>query len=254
CGNNVDDDCDGQTDEGCGAPLTVDAGDCSAVYFGYPPNECAALTAVATGGTLPYTFAWSNGATTAIISVCPAVTTDYTVTATDANGATATDIVTVEVVDVRCGNNMNKVNICHNPSGNSNTLCVAQSAVPAHLAHGDYLGACGTPPCSGSNSMIAPPATNDPLNTHALHTSLICEPNPFTGEITFQFSASEEASSADLVVLDSKGVIVDWALKQAQVQGVQRIVWQAGELAAGIYFVRLKIAGEVQTQRIVLIR
>ena len=36
-----------------------------------------------------------------------------------------------------------KVMICHKPSGkNPHTIVVSQSAVPAHLGHGDYLGAC----------------------------------------------------------------------------------------------------------------
>ncbi|EJF53070.1 hypothetical protein SapgrDRAFT_1353 [Saprospira grandis DSM 2844] len=51
------------------------------------------LTATAVDGTGPYTFAWSNGATTAIAPNVAAGT--YTVTATDANGCTDTAIVTV---------------------------------------------------------------------------------------------------------------------------------------------------------------
>ena len=38
-----------------------------------------------------------------------------------------------------------KATICHLPAGDiekANTLHVGQSAVPAHLAHGDYLGEC----------------------------------------------------------------------------------------------------------------
>ncbi len=38
-----------------------------------------------------------------------------------------------------------KVTICHVPPGNpanAHTITIAESAVPAHLAHGDYLGAC----------------------------------------------------------------------------------------------------------------
>ncbi|MDW8344137.1 MAG: hypothetical protein RMM51_06560 [Verrucomicrobiae bacterium] len=41
----------------------------------------------------------------------------------------------------------NKVPICHIPPGNpggARTLCVAPSAVPGHLAHGDYCGPCVT--------------------------------------------------------------------------------------------------------------
>ena len=39
-----------------------------------------------------------------------------------------------------------KVNLCHVPSGNpaaKHTITVAESAVAAHLKHGDTLGACG---------------------------------------------------------------------------------------------------------------
>jgi hypothetical protein len=38
-----------------------------------------------------------------------------------------------------------KTTICHIPPGNpanEHTLCVGNSAVPAHLAHGDHVGAC----------------------------------------------------------------------------------------------------------------
>ena len=42
-----------------------------------------------------------------------------------------------------------KVEICHIPPGNpanAHTIVVDDSAVPAHLAHGDYLGECGGGP------------------------------------------------------------------------------------------------------------
>ncbi len=40
-----------------------------------------------------------------------------------------------------------KVDICHIPPGNpanAHTINVSVNAVPAHLAHGDYLGECQT--------------------------------------------------------------------------------------------------------------
>ena len=42
-----------------------------------------------------------------------------------------------------------KVLICHIPPGNpgnAHEIIVGAAAVPAHLAHGDYMGACVTPP------------------------------------------------------------------------------------------------------------
>ena len=42
-----------------------------------------------------------------------------------------------------------KVTICHIPPGNhcnEHTIRVGRSAVPAHIAHGDYPGSCDVPP------------------------------------------------------------------------------------------------------------
>ncbi len=52
-----------------------------------------AVNLTVSGGTTPYTFAWSNSATTEDLASVPAGT--YTVTVTDANGCTATATATV---------------------------------------------------------------------------------------------------------------------------------------------------------------
>ena len=38
------------------------------------------------------------------------------------------------------------VTVCHNPSTDASTIVVNASSVPAHLIHGDNLGACAAPP------------------------------------------------------------------------------------------------------------
>ena len=49
-----------------------------------------------------------------------------------------------------------KTTVCHIPPGNpdnAHTICVGNAAVPAHLAHGDFVGTCD---CPGSDVDAAP--------------------------------------------------------------------------------------------------
>jgi uncharacterized delta-60 repeat protein len=60
-------------------------------------DPCIVLNATPSGGTPPYTFLWSSGATSQAICVSPAVTTTYDVTVTDASGCAASSSETVTV-------------------------------------------------------------------------------------------------------------------------------------------------------------
>ncbi|MDB5102486.1 MAG: putative lipoprotein [Fibrobacteres bacterium] len=58
-----------------------------------------------------------------------------------------------------------KVTICHLPPGNpanAHTLSVGAPAVRAHLAHGDYLGACADKPPVDDPPVDNPPVDNPP--------------------------------------------------------------------------------------------
>ena len=60
---------------------------------------------------------------------------------------------------IQGGQGSNQVTICHHPPRNPNnvqSITVGESAVDAHLAHGDTLGACGTPTPSGSPPEATP--------------------------------------------------------------------------------------------------
>ncbi len=54
-------------------------------------GDTASLSDFSSGGIPPYTYLWSNGATTSTIRVAPLVSRKYLLTVTDSNGCVATD-------------------------------------------------------------------------------------------------------------------------------------------------------------------
>lgn len=95
--------------------LTVSAGSDQTVLTGH----IATLTAVASGGLVPYTYTWSGpnlASTEASVQVAPQAATRYTVTAQDSVGQTATASVLVQV------NSIAKVVISRSVDGASTTV------------------------------------------------------------------------------------------------------------------------------------
>ena len=108
------------------------------VYIGYVPASSLTLIPEVSSGIGPYSYSWSNGSTSANVTVSPASTTVYSILVTDANGCTglATKVITVKDIT---GSRPGKVIICHK---SKNTLNIYSDAVADHLAHGDMLGTC----------------------------------------------------------------------------------------------------------------
>jgi hypothetical protein len=136
------------------------------VYKGYAPASRLTLTAKASGGSAPYTYLWSNGATTASITVSPETSTTYTVTVKDGSGCnqvSARKLVKVE--DVRCGNKGDKVSVCIVTPGNfgvSYNGCVDAVAVAPLLQAGSHLGSCSTM----QDYILGLKAVPNPTNTY----------------------------------------------------------------------------------------
>jgi hypothetical protein len=117
---------------------TADAGKDQDFIYGYG-SGCLKLEGKADGGIGPYQYSWypaTGNASGPDYQVCPVQTTTYTLTVTDSKGCTRNDDVKVNVLDVRCGNKLDKVRVCHK----GEELCISKEAVEAHLGHGDLLG------------------------------------------------------------------------------------------------------------------
>ena len=199
------------------------------IYLGYGPSSLS-INATANGGTAPYTYAWSTGATTASISVSAEGT--YTATITDAKGCQTTSSIVIHVLDVRCGNNNDKVMVCHN----GQTICVASSSVQAHLDHGDKLGSCN----SSISSVVAAGLELEQPTSY----KVVLYPNPASDILNIQVSKLE--AGATIRVFNLAGVEV---LSQRLTQTLQTI--SVSTLQPGVYVVQITNGTQVTREKVI---
>jgi len=202
------------------------------IYYGYSPFSSAAFTATVSGGAAPYSVSWNPGQ---IITAYMSNIGNPTVTATitDANGCQVTASKQVSVVDVRCGNNNNKVLVCHN----GNLICVSENAVSTHLSHGDHLGYCPDKDFSIEN--------NDD-NQSDLHVY----PNPFSGSTTFILSSKTEGKYS-IDIYNTNGQLVSNIFDEYVQDGVnQQLDINFTGNSAGMYLVKVTGPSGIQLHKI----
>ncbi|MFM9052619.1 MAG: T9SS type A sorting domain-containing protein [Bacteroidota bacterium] len=215
------------------------------VYIGYTQSYIT-LTANASLSGLSYQWYLNGqaitGATDSIYLASQGGS--YSVTVSDAGGcsASATSAITVNSVDVRCGRDGRKVVLCHVPPGNpgnAQPLCIAPSAVPAHLSlhPGDCLGPCPSSRIDGSEMDEA--------------HSLAVTPNPFSSTLYISFEVYSD-QQIEVTICDFEGRLVkelvnsDFASdshfhKEFSVSG----------LSTGIYFVKFKSGETVEYRKVI---
>ncbi len=224
----------------CTVTLPVDT---VTLYRGYAPQACTTLTPAVYGST-PTALLWSNGSTAPSIQVCDTVSGWYFVTLTDDTACVATDSVFVNVVDVRCGNDLNKVLVCHIPPGNpanAHTICISENGVPAHLAHGCHLGDCHTAPDSLQNG-------------GSLQIS--ASPNPMS-EVTMVDVHSMAPQHVTVTVFDSMGrrllVLLDVTMSSGE---ARTLALDRSQLPNGVTMLWLEARGGTDhaVQRIAVVR
>jgi hypothetical protein len=236
----------------CG-PAVCTGGVPTNIYFGYGP-QCATMTATGTGGS-GFTYSWSPGTNLSCTNCQSPVFTPtavgsftYTVTITNSNGCSRQCSVTFCVKDVRCGNNNNKVAVCHytgSPSNPNNSLCISASAVPAHIcgAHtGDRLGNCEEATCPGVSSGSKMVYTS---NNNGSTMTVSAYPNPFNNMISVHIEGITNGH-ADVTVYDATGRKLE--ARPNQPAGMDIQVGQ--KLPPGVYTVEVRNGNESQRIRV----
>jgi hypothetical protein len=232
--------------------------DANTLYLGYTTASSANITVTAAGGTAPYTYSWStNGSSTsfALVPGDPASITvtavaggvfTYTVVITDSKGCQAVISKKITVMDVRCGNNNDKVVVCHTTpgkAGNEQSICVSASAVDMYLSKGAYLGAC-------TNTAVT--RTTVPSDVIKAQASLMAYPNPSTGRFKLQLSGFQPGK-VRVEVTDGMGKVV--LVKQATISySIEDISLDISKLAAGVYHVKAAGVNELKFTQIVIAR
>jgi hypothetical protein len=228
------------------SPLTTFVGGApKTIYLGY---GLPSLTLQASGvDIVSYSWAPATGlssTTSAMPVFTPTAPGSYTftVTATNINSCVETAQVTINVVDVRCGNRNDKVLVCHNGREN----CIAASAVPAHLAHGDNIGACSSDANASMDDLGQPKAL---LAESELFTS---SPNPATASTRLAFRLTAEGSYR-VEILNLQGSVVA-VVAEGQGKAGQTFTheFRREKLAAGLYMARLQTSKGNRFTRILI--
>ncbi len=101
------------------------------------------------------------------------------------------------------------------------------------------------------------PAVLENIAVHAVQPSTFslhpAYPNPFNPSTTIGFNVPEEGE-VTLAVYDLKGQLVTTLLNAAVSAGEHRLEWDAGDVAAGVYFLELLSADRHQMQKITLLK
>ncbi|MDO7849378.1 HYR domain-containing protein [Hymenobacter sp. M29] len=214
------------------------------LYLGYGAQS---VTLTATGGV---SYAWSpsaglsnyKAANPTFTASTPGTFT-YTVTATNAYGCTATKTVTLRVVDVRCGNNNDKVIVCHN----GHEICISPNAVDTHLTGhtGDQLGTCSSAARGVAEAASVAVAAKNELSAF---------PNPVTENATVAFRTAQDGP-AQVLVYNELGQRVATLFDGAATAGQQYSLTLNGQrLTSGLYVCRLVTNGKTETLRLTIVR
>lgn len=146
-------------------------------------------------------------------------------------GCTSSTTKSIDVLDIHCGKNNDKILICFN----GKTLCIPQNAVSQHIKNGACVGSCDIQNKSMSNLESS---------QHSLKEQITLFPNPTSGKVNIQFGSDQQLYS-QIRILDVSG-------KEVFVKSIRlgddetQFEIDLSAVNPGMYFVELSGQGEKQ--------
>jgi hypothetical protein len=237
-------------------------GNPNTIYLGFGPATLT-LTATVSSGTAPLTYTWQKIGDGTVISTSLSLVVSssgiYTLAVKDKNGAIVSVSKEIKMEDLRCGNNDDKVAVCHMPTDASDkvrTICVSKNMVNKFLGNGNYLGNCRVMETrtmgieTGVTATQAEVMLSQPEVLVSQRKKFGVYPNPVVSQLNIQLN-NYKAGKAEVVLLSQNGMAVQRKtieLKQAN----QGITFNTSKLAAGIYLVKVVSEEGLQTTKVLV--
>ncbi|WP_426058846.1 T9SS-dependent M36 family metallopeptidase [Hymenobacter sp. B1770] len=217
------------------------------IYLGYGPQSVQLLASnIAADPEFAYTWSPATGLSATNVAnpvFRPTVAGSYTftVTAVNANQCTRTASITINVIDVRCGNKNQKVSVCFK----GKQMCVDAADATALLTRerGEaVIGACDQQVSRAADGTLA-------SASQLIDAALTAAPNPATAKTTLAFTLTQSGAYR-LEVVNTLGAVV--AQGNGEAGQAFSHEFSKGNLAAGLYMARLVSGGKSHLTRIVL--
>ncbi|MBC7915216.1 MAG: T9SS type A sorting domain-containing protein, partial [Pyrinomonadaceae bacterium] len=197
-------------------------------------------------------YEWSpatylSSLTGSVVEFAPTQAGSYTimVEAKSQSGCIAQTAVTLHVIDVRCGNKMDKVLVCKGENDKNKDNCISPNAVNTHLQKGGKLGSCTM---SNSTESIEKSGDEGKHNNYTLNAY----PNPFNKSTTVSFNLPKSQNKVSLEIYDLNGNKVKQLYEgPADANRVYNFQFEISSTNERFFMVRLVTADGLHTFRLI---